>query len=283
MKVIGTLAFFVYSNIFIAICAVLMVNQTYELLLHHYPDYYFLAFVFFATICSYSFHWYLTFDLSRDSPRIKWVAINRKFHLVFFIVGLAGALYCTLFLFDHWHWLLFSAFITFLYSAPKIPHPVFSWLLKIARGKTFFLAMVWMYVTTILPVQVSDSEWEPVFFIFAASRFSFIYAICIIFDYRDRDHDKAIGIRSLVTLLNQKQITYFFITSLTCFLVFTCLMLFYGYSYLVITILLSPGIIVAALYKHSLKSSSDILYYFVLDGLMGLSPSIMFLFPVLYN
>lgn len=277
------LSFFIYSNLFIAVCAVLMVNQTYGLLLQREADLYFLAFVFFATVCSYSFHWYLTSDLQKNSPRIKWVVRNKSFHLVLFIVGLAGSLFFSLFFIDHWHWLLFSAFITFLYSAPKIPHPAFNWLLKIARGKTVFLALVWMYVTTILPLQLSDVKWEPVFLLFTASRFAFVYAICIIFDYRDKDHDKSIGIRSLITLLDKTQITRLFITALCLFFVFTLLLLYWGYSYSTVAALFIPGVIVAALYKHSLQSSSDILYYFVLDGLMALSPALMFLFPSLYK
>lgn len=260
-----------------------MVNQTYGLLLQRHADPYFLGFVFSATVCSYSFHWYLTSDLHKNSPRINWVVRNKHFHLGLFIAGLAGSLFFGLFFLDHWYWLLFSAFITFLYSAPKIPHPIFNWLLKIARGKTVFLAIVWMYVTTILPLQVSDIQWEAVFFLFAASRFAFVYAICIIFDYRDKEHDKLIGIRSLITLLDKTQITRLFITSLCLFFVFTLLLLYREYSYSTVAVLLIPGVIVAALYKHSLKSSSDILYYFVLDGLMAFSAAVMFLFPSLYK
>lgn len=65
--------FFVYSNLFIAVCAILMVNQTYDLVLHSPPDKYLMAFIFSATICSYSFHWYLTSGSLVESPRIEWL------------------------------------------------------------------------------------------------------------------------------------------------------------------------------------------------------------------
>ena len=264
--------FFIYSNLFIAFCAVLMVYQTYQLVLRTNPDIYFTAFVFFATICSYSFHWYLTpADIELTSSRSQWLSRNKKVHLVLFFTGLAGTAFTSLFLLHHWYWLLLSGFITFLYSAPKIPHPYFRVLRKVALAKTVFLAFVWMYVTTILPVQISDQPWQQNFSVFALSRFFLIYAICILFDYRDREYDKEIGIRSLITWLSEKNITRLFILSLSLFTVFSCLLTLYGFSYTTIGLLLIPGAITAGLYRYAKRDFSDVLYYFVLDGLMALS------------
>ena len=267
--------FIIYSNLFIAGCAVCMVNHTCWLLLHTGPDIYLLAFVFFATICSYSFHWYLTSSSELPSLRIEWVQYNRNVHLIFFIAGLIGSAVFFLYLLEYWPWLLLSAIMTFLYSAPKIPNKHFRALRKIALGKTIFLALVWTYVTTVLPVIVSDSEWHTDFYFFAASRFFLIYAICILFDYRDREDDKAKGIRSLITYLNERGIRNLFAISLVLFFVLTACMFFYHYSVLTILILLLPGIITAALYNYARKKFSDTIYYFVLDGLMALSALIM--------
>lgn len=264
--------FFIYSNLFIAFCAVIMVYQTSELLLHTAPDFHFIAFIFFATLCSYSFHWYLTpSGMESTSSRTQWLIQNRKVHLCLFFTGLAGVAVSGIFLLEHWRWLLLSAFVTFLYSAPKIPHPYFRVLRKIALAKTIFLAFVWTYVTTILPLQVSGEPWQPDFALFSGGRFFLIYAICILFDYRDREHDKNVGIRSLITWLSDKSITWLFIFSLLLFTTFTCWLSQYGYSYTVIIFLLIPGIIAAGLYRYARKNFSDILYYFVLDGLMALS------------
>jgi hypothetical protein len=264
--------FFIYSNLFIAGCAVVMVYQTCQLLLHAAPDPYFTAFVFFATICSYSFHWYLTpAGVETATSRTRWLQENKKVHLVLFIAGLAGATVAVLFLWQYLHWLLLSAVVTFVYSAPKIPHPLFRMLRKIALAKTIFLAFVWMYVTTVLPLQISDQPWKADFTLFAASRFFLIYAICILFDYRDREYDKTIGIRSLITWMNEAGITRVLIFSLAVFVIFTCWLTQYGYSNEVIAFLLVPGIITACLYRYARRNFSDVLYYFVLDGLMALS------------
>jgi len=263
--------FFVYSNLFIAVCAVLMVTQTYQLLLHSNPDLYLLAFVFFATICSYSFHWYLSSDSAPDSSRSVWQKKNQYIHIILFFIGAIGSAIFFFLLSQHWFWLVLSAVPTFLYTAPKIPNKYFRQLRKIALGKTIFLAMVWMYVTTILPVEVDHQGWKADTTLFVISRFFLIYAICILFDRRDRHEDKAKGIRSLITYLNEKGIKTLFIFSLAVFAVSTVWLWNYGFSPLIIFLLLVPGIITAVLYRYSLRNVSDVLYYFSLDGLMALS------------
>lgn len=252
-----------------------MANQTYRLILKTYPNQYLLFFIFFSTICSYSFHWYLTSGSVIPSPRINWLNKNRKFHLILFIVGLMGATILLFFLLNYWHWLLLAAVITFLYSAPKIPHPCFRALRKAALGKTIFLALVWMYVTTILPITVSEQPWRNDFILFIVQRFFLVYVICILFDLRDREDDKDAGIRSLITFLSPKGISIVFARSLSIFCLATIFLLEYGYSYFTIALLLIPGIITALIYTYARKNFSDILYYFVLDGLMAFSAILM--------
>ena len=264
--------FFLYSNLFIACCSTVMVYQTCQLLLHDTPIAWFVGFVFFATICSYSFHWYLTPpDQGLYSDRIPWLAKNRKVHLVLFWIGLVGSFVSTLFMLEFWLWLLLAVFLTFLYSAPKLSYSYFTWLRKVALGKTIFLALVWTYVTTILPLIISDRDWKLSFALFAAGRFFFIYAICILFDYRDREHDRIQGIRSLITYLSEKGINYLFAISLLAFSVLTMTLSRYGLSSRSLVMLLVPAGITAALYGYAQKNFSDFLYFFVLDGLMAAS------------
>jgi 4-hydroxybenzoate polyprenyltransferase len=253
-----------------------MVYQTSLLLLHTSPDLNVATFIFFSTICSYSFHWYLTPDIDLPSSRLRWLKANHSTHLVLFFIGLTGAVFYGILLIEHWYWLLLSAVVTFLYSAPKIPSPVFRILRKVALGKTVFLAFVWTYVTTSLPLQISGEPWRTEFHLFGVSRFLLVYAICILFDYRDRDYDKSIGIRSLITWMSERNITILFTLTILLFAVFTVILSWHShYLYITTAILLIPGIIVAALYKRATKNFSDILYYFILDGLMALSGLLM--------
>jgi 4-hydroxybenzoate polyprenyltransferase len=271
--------FFVYSNLFIAACALLMVNQTYTLL-HITPNRDLFAFVFSATICSYSFHWYLTSQSLVNSPRIEWLKKHRPFHLVLFFLGLIGSAIFFFRLLPDWYWLGISAIITFLYSAPKIPHPWFRALRKVAIGKTIFLTLVWTYVTNILPVIVAGTTFTTPVVLFIISRFFFIYAICIMFDFRDRADDKEKGIRSMVTWFNERGVDRLFFVSLLIFAVCTIILLHYQFSLLNIILLLVPGIISAAIYQYAKKNFSDYLYYFILDGLMMFSALLMLVFRI---
>ena len=278
MNVINQLfRFLIFSSLFIALCSVLMVYQTKYLFNTPGPGISFYLFVFFSTVCSYNLHWFLTSHSVKPSQRIQWAQKHKHIHLVLFLVGLIGSGIFFFVLIQHWYWLMLGAFITFLYTAPKLPLEIFKELKKIAIGKTIFLSMVWTYVTTALPLLVTSTPFTIDAWLFVISRFFMIYAICILFDYRDREDDKLDGIRSLITYLDEKGINKLFHISLIVFAIATMLMPLYGHSFVFIIILLLPGFITALIYTYAKKNDSDIFYYFVLDGLMMLSALIMLL------
>jgi len=275
--------FFVYSNLFIAGCAVLMSYQSSWLMIHQDPDPNLIWFVLFSTLCSYSFHWYLTTESMIPSQRIQRLKSFRTVQIILFIVGLIGAGYFFFTLLHWWPWLAVAAIATFLYSAPKIPHPLFRVLRKVAIGKTIFLAFVWMYVTSVLPVMVSEVTWRNEFLVYAISRFFLIYAICILFDYRDRQDDKASGVKSLITYLSEKSITALFYISILIFTLATLYLRTYGHSWETLIILLIPGFLTAALGNYARRNFHDLFYYLILDGLMALSALLMLLFNYFRN
>jgi 4-hydroxybenzoate polyprenyltransferase len=123
-------------------------------------------------------------------------------------------------------------------------------------------------------------EWKTEAGLFVFSRFFFVYSICILFDYRDREDDKIEGIRSMITYFNEKGINILFIVSLILFAISTLLLLKYNYALTDVIIILIPGLIVAALFNYSKKHFSDYFYYGVLDGLMMLSGLVMFLLSI---
>jgi len=268
--------FFVFSSLFIALCAVLMAYQTCYLF--SLPFSFALAgFVFSGSVCSYNFHWYLTPPHVEDpSEKEVWSISNKKIHLILFIIGLVGSGVFTLLLIKHWLWLGVTAFVTFLYSAPKISHPLFSHLKKIAVGKTVFLAFAWMHVTTLLPLVIELKTLGMHHVWFVINRFFYIYAICILFDYRDIEDDRKAGIRSLITYLNEKGIDALFWTSVAIVVVTSLLLLNY-FSISEMIALLIPVLILSLLYYPSKKNFSDYLYYFILDGLMMLSAPLLLL------
>lgn len=271
--------FFLFSSIFIALCAVLMVHQSNHLLQLKYDGDPLLLFVFFSTLCSYNMHWYFTPFSSSEKIRSRWTQQHRITHLVLMSIGAIGAGWLFFSFIDHSIWIVPAALLTFLYSAPKLPFPIFRHLKKVAIGKTIFLSFVWMYVTTALPILIAKAAWTERELLFCGSRFFLIYAICILFDYRDREQDKEDGIRSMITYFSVKGVDRLFWFSLVLFVATTVMLPFYGISKAAVAALLLPGFVTGALYSTAKKNHSDYLYYFVLDGLMMFSSLITVFLP----
>lgn len=272
--------YLVYSSLYIALGAVVTIWQTSRLLLGTSPPGRLLGFVFFSTICSYNFHWYLTPRSAAPSHRVLWTHHHKTLHFVLYLTGLVGAGVYFFYLLPWFYALCFAVLLTFLYSAPKLPWPIFRQLQKIAVGKTFFLAAVWVYVTTVLPLIVQGAQWNPSFVVFTASRFFFIYALCIVFDYRDRKDDRVQGIKSLITVLDDRGIDRLFWTSIVLFFLTSFALSFFHYPAFYIFLLVIPGLIAAWLYPEAKRNFSDDLYYIVLDGLMMFSGLLMLIFRI---
>jgi len=248
-----------------------MVYQTYTLIAGKTVNPYFAAFVFFSTVCSYNFHWALTPHSIAPSQRLQWDEKHKSFHLLLSIAGLAGAAVCFFFIKEHWFYIGIAALLTFLYTAPKISFPPFQWLKKIAIGKTIFLAMTWTYVTAVLPILIEGNSGIEKTIFFCTGQFFFIYSICILFDFRDREDDKKEGIRSMITNFDERGIDILFIISIITFFVLSILLKQTGMQWINIGILLIPALLLITIYRHAKRNFSDYLYYLVLDGLMMLS------------
>lgn len=237
-----------------------------------------LLFIFFGTLCSYNFHWFLTPSLASGNTKAEWSYRNRWIHAFLFLAGLIGAGCFALQLSQYWHWLLLTAFFTFLYSAPKIPLVPFKALQKIAVGKTVFLALAWTHIPFMLPLLLSTKDWTTAEYLFVFNRFYLIYAICIVFDYRDREADRQEGIRSMITHFSTERINILFWASQTVFAISGAILYWQGFSEVQASSILLPGIILASTYNASKKKNSDYHYYFFLDGLMALSSLLLLLF-----
>lgn len=263
--------YFVFTSVFIAGCAMMMVYQTYALLSLDFNLTAYLAFVFFATLSSYNFHWYLTPDTPSENARVRWTQQHKKLHLILCAIGGIGAAWYFFNFIHNWYWLMGAVVLTFLYSAPKLSIGPFPALKKVAIGKTIFLSFVWTYVTTILPIAFDNDSWDQRSLFFILSRFFLIYAICILFDYRDRDYDRREGIRSMITWFSEQGINRLFYFTILLFIASTVALHYYGMSITIIICLLSTLLILLPLYPVAKKNFSDYLYYFVLDGLMMFS------------
>jgi 4-hydroxybenzoate polyprenyltransferase len=135
-------------------------------------------------------------------------------------------------------------------------------------------------VTTVLPIIISGVPWNFSFVLFALGRLFFVYGICILFDYRDREDDRVQGIRSLITILGEKGIDRLFWISLVLFFLSSCALSFYHYPAFYIFLLVIPGLVLGLVYGPAKRNFSDDLYYIVLDGLLMFSGLLMLIFRI---
>jgi len=248
-----------------------MVSESYELVLREQVDPYLAGFVFFSTISSYNFYWYLTSHSTLQSFRLTWTMSHRNYHLAFTGAGALASLFFFFHLPEHRVWLGLGAALSLIYMAPKIPHPSFSWLKKFATGKSILLALVWTYATVVLPVIIEKGWLSQKVILFICGRFFFIYTLCVLFDYRDREDDRTEGIRSMIISMSEKGIDRLFLFSWILSVLFYLTLYDTGMTVYNIVILLIPPLVLLFLYRKAKKNFSDYLYYFILDGLMMLS------------
>ena len=233
----------------------------------------FSIFIFFATLFTYNSYWLLPPDENKNTYRTKWTEKNRKWLILLTIVGFIASL--TL-LIDHPNWILYlvpSAVFSLLYFLPKFK---FSASHKIKRfGKSFLLALSWLYNTFVLPVLISEVSGgvNNNTFTFWVAQFCIIYIICLLFDRRDsqseiQHHVFINPIKHLSTIVLVLDLVFI----LMCW-----------NSYGVVRVLLTQKLLVLLVLNWAIKkpdkTSSDYWYYLVLDGLMGLP---IFLFDYYY-
>ena len=227
-------------------------------------------FVFFATLFTYNTYWLLPPDENKNSDRTIWTQLNRDWLKLLTAIGLIGSL---VLLFKHLDWILFlapSGVFALLYFLPKLN---FSASPKIKRyGKSFLLAISWLYNTSVFPLLYSGRINENTITYWVA-QFCIIYIICLLFDRRDSQSETQHHV-----FINPIKHLSAFVLLLDLVFILMC-----WNSYGVVRVLLSQKLLVLLVLNWAIKkpdkTSSDYWYYLVLDGLMGLP---IFLFDYYY-
>lgn len=229
-----------------------------------------LSFVFLSTLFTYFFHSLVNTIDPPASQRHSWNQRNRKFIFIMFLVfGLLT--FITWWPFRHHPWPLIAAgAAAFLYTAPNLTFQPFYSLRRFAIGKTIYLALVWTYTTSLLPIMLAGVPVTNELIIFALSRFFLVYAICILFDRRDRVEDQAKGVRTLATLTHERNLSAIYFQSILLSITFS---IWYGYDGHTLTgvFLIIPSLLLIFLYPRKDSEWGELFYFVLLDGLMMLS------------
>jgi 4-hydroxybenzoate polyprenyltransferase len=251
------------------LCAAALVLQTTQLMGYQF-NFFFPAFVFASTLCSYNFHFLLGKISIEEKLSIQFF-FTHIVDIIFILSGAAGAV----FFFTLSDAGIVDASIAFvltcLYSLPLLSVKRFAFTRKAGFVKTILLAFTWTFVTAYLPLHTIRIAMETTAWYLLVQRFLFMLMLCILFDNRDIAADKIKGLHSLATDLPPKTMQW--LVYLIFILLFTVNFLF---RFNGATSLQSMALQLAALntfvvYFFSNKKQGFFFYYFLVDGLMILS------------
>jgi 4-hydroxybenzoate polyprenyltransferase len=212
--------FLVYSNIFIAACALALTYESFLLL--HLPASlnWYLLLVFLCTLFVYNLHYYVKLQKNKTGSRLDWCRRHQKLLQVLIITSLififGGVIYHFNSIFGtpgRWYyhniaWFIIIPILALGYSYPLIPWKKKS-LRQIGWLKMTSLSFIWSFTTVALPVFMLPDKGDvftrtlfvPILFIY---RFAFIAAISFLFNIRDQEEDKKDGIRTFAVLMGEK-------------------------------------------------------------------------------
>ncbi len=269
-----SLDFLLFSNIFIAVCAVAQGLVTYQLLGAR-PDEHVLAILFCATLSLYNFSIFLS--KPRDpaaSPfrRVRWIFSHYRLMITITLISILSVIPLFLFLSMTAKLLLvFLAAVSVAYNMPvfTVNDKKFS-LRNIPGIKLFLIALVWSLSAVMLPILELESHHSVVpardTILLVAKRFLLVAAITVPFDIRDLFQDKLYELKTIPVLLGERR-AYLFCQFLLAAYV-AMLFLFtrdFGSNFLALTL----TVVLAGwlIFKSDLKKNEY--YYFLgIDGIL---------------
>ena len=259
--------FLLSHSIFASLCAVALCYQTF-VLLHIEHSIVLYAFVFFSTLSSYNFYWFLSkYSFGQKLGLKQFLRTNIVYVILFTTAGL-GMLYCLFYLPYILTHVAVAIFLTLLYSMPLWPFAWAKYLRKAGLLKTILLASTWAYVTVIIPASSGmAAATTPVVSLWIA-RFFFVAMLCVIFDRRDIKLDEAHGVHSIATDLSKATLNRLMLLAFLIYQAAGLLFRFYFSDHYQFIVFIITGLAVGWVYLLSLKPRGYFFYYFIVDGLM---------------
>lgn len=272
-----------FSNIFIALCAVSQGLVTYQLL-DAKPEKHVLGLLFCSTLALYNFSILLSKPARPErSPfrRVRWIFSHYRLMITLTMISVFSILPLIYFLNTSSKILLISlALVSVAYSLPIFTiHDKHFGLRNIPGVKLFLIAAVWSLSCVLLPILELESSIEASVtmndsILLIAKRFLFIAAITVPFDIRDLFQDKTNELKTIPVILGERKALLICQGLLVIYLVLLFLFTksidgnFLG---LMLTIILSGWLIFKSKWQKN-----EYYYFFYLDGTMIVQFLILF-------
>jgi len=208
------LDFLLFSNLFIALCAVAQALVTYRLL-HIECDKHVLGILFFSTIALYNFSLFISKPAHPEKStyrRVRWVYANYRLMISLTLIAVLSLLVLVLFLSTASQVLLvFLGVIGVCYNIPLFRFENKKFGLRNVPGlKLFLIAFIWSLSVVLFPIveieasrNIAISQSDTILLI--AKRFLFIAAITVPFDIRDLYQDRSYDLKTIPVMLGEKK------------------------------------------------------------------------------
>jgi len=275
----NVLDFFLFSNIFIGLCAVAQAALTYHLI-HAKCDKYVLGLLFCSTLALYNFSMFLSKPKHPEkSPfrRVRWIFANYRFMTTITLIAVVSIIPLAFFLAPASQVLMFFlGVIAVAYNLPLFTMNEKRFGLRNIPGlKLFLIALIWSLscvllpiIETGMPIHASDT------LVLIAKRFLFVAAITVPFDIRDLYQDRSHDLKTIPVMLGEKK-AYLFCQVLL--LIYISLLLLFtrgidaDFVGITLTIFLTGWLI----FKSNIRKN-EYYYFFYLDGIMILQLVMVF-------
>jgi 4-hydroxybenzoate polyprenyltransferase len=274
-----------FSNVFIALCAVAQAMVTYQLLKVK-PDIYVLALLFSSTVALYNLSIFLSKPKNPEkssSSRVRWIFSHYRLMITISMIAAMSIIPLSLFLGTSSKiLLLILAVISIAYNLPlfSIQDKKFG-IRNIPGIKLFLIASVWALSCVLLPILELESHKVSAVtlndtILLIVNRFLFIAAIAVPFDVRDIYQDKFYELKTIPVLFGEKWSLLICQGFLGAYLI---LLLIFNDQFDANFIGLSLTIILCGWLIFKSKWKKNEYYYFLfLDGILILQYLILILF-----
>jgi 4-hydroxybenzoate polyprenyltransferase len=276
--------FLIYSNIYIAISAVLLtiaaqIQLGIDLGLHPY-----LFLIFFATLAEYNFHKFIAVILYKHAlhqHKFKWIADNLKlFYFIVFssVTGFAiAAFYAKITVLIT---LLPLGFLTLLYSFPVYKKGIQLFRLReVPFAKIFIISFVWSATSIILPfIQAELKIGYESILLLITERFLFVFAITVPFDIRDMDSDMRAGLKTLPIVLGKGTAMHFSNIALILFMIICSVHYIISAQFFLVFAMNISALVTLIVLNSKKLNTKEHYHYGWLDGMMSLQGLLVIVF-----
>jgi 4-hydroxybenzoate polyprenyltransferase len=278
--------FLLFSNVFMALCAVAQALVTFYLI-GSKPAYTVIALLFTSTIGIYNFCILVAKPKQPQNSqylRVRWFFEHYRLMVTFTIVSILSLLPLFFLISTESRLLLiFLGVISFCYGIPLFTFGDQKFGLRNIPGlKPFLITLVWTMSTVLFPIlEAQDLHLTTINLhdttLLIAKRFLFIGALTVPFDIRDLFEDRSLGLKTIPVLIGEKNAYLFCQVMLGGYIVLLFFFRNNGFN-LDFWALTLTAVLAGWLIFKSKWEKNEYYYFFYMDGVLILQYVFLVLF-----